>query len=73
MDTIKITEADICDMYRLGLEQKPVDFSMAMEVMTCLQLIETSAPYIHADIIDQVFALLPTFCLLLKHPLKAVS
>lgn len=49
------------------------NFDQANDLITCLQLIECTAPFISAAIIDDVFELLPKLCLLLKHPLKAVS
>lgn len=73
MDTIKITERDIYHLHAQGIEQRPVNYETAMELMTCLQLIECSAPHIHVDKVDELFTLLPKLCLLLKHPLKAVS
>lgn len=73
MDTIRITENEISYLHAHGPEQKPINYDLANELMICLQLIECSAPHIHADIIEQVFELLPKLCLLLKHPLKAVS
>lgn len=72
-NTIKFTEADINDMYRSNVDQKPVNFNVAMDIITSLQLIETVVSFIHADIIEQVFTLLPTLETLLKHPLKAVG
>lgn len=73
VDTIKVTEADINELHALGVEQKPINYDVAMELMTCLQLIECATPHIHAEIIDELFTLIPKLCLLLKHPLKAVS
>lgn len=73
MDTIKITEVDITHLHAQGIEQKPVNYETAMELMTCLQLIECSVSYIHVDRVDEIFTLLPKLCLLLKHPLKAVN
>lgn len=73
MDTIRITDIDISHLHAQGPNHKPINYDLANELMICLQLIECSAPYIHADVIDQVFELLPKLCLLLKHPLKAVS
>lgn len=42
------------------------------EILTALQLIEVCVPHMSRGLDDQVFALLPQLCLLLKHPLSGV-
>lgn len=69
-DTIKITDNDIRQMN--DVHRNMIDFNLAAEFMTSLQLMEICIPHIHADIIEQLFELLPMLRLLLQHPLKAV-
>jgi len=42
-------------------------------LMTSLQLIEVAVPNMHVSLNDNLFSLLPKLCILLYHPLKAVS
>lgn len=72
-DTIKITDDDINRMYAVENGTNTINFDQANELIMCLQLIECAAPSVHANVIDELFDLLPKLYLLLKHPLKAVS
>lgn len=51
----------------------PVDMAAVSELITCLQLLEVVAPYVHVSLQGHLFALLPPMTSLLRHPVKAVS
>lgn len=51
----------------------PVDMAAVSELITCLQLLEVVAPYVHESLQGQLLTLLPPLTSLLRHPVKAVS
>lgn len=51
----------------------PVDMAAVSELITCLQLLEVVAPYVHVSLQEQLLTLLPPLTSLLRHPVKAVS
>uniref|UniRef100_A0A1I8PPP2 TATA-binding protein-associated factor 172 n=1 Tax=Stomoxys calcitrans TaxID=35570 RepID=A0A1I8PPP2_STOCA len=49
-----------------------IDVGQTNDLMTSLQLLETAAPYIHDDLHEKLFELLPALGNLIAHPFKAV-
>lgn len=54
------------------LQMKRIDYTVANELVTCLQLIEIMSPHVHKDLHSSLFNLLPHLTMLLRHPLKAI-
>ncbi|XP_075146462.1 histone acetyltransferase 1 [Haematobia irritans] len=49
-----------------------IDVGQTNDLMTSLQLLEIAAPYIHSDLHEKLFELLPSLGNLIAHPFKAV-
>lgn len=66
-DIMKIEPSWITRLTREKIEQEETN-----NIMTSLQLLEVSAPYLHEKLHEPLFDVLPKLCLLLQHPLKAI-
>lgn len=65
-----VSEEQVIELYTK--DQIP-DITKCNELITSLQLIETSSRHLDKELHKLCFDILPVLCVLLKHPLKAVS
>lgn len=55
-----------------GKEFNSVDEEESTKLVTSLQLLEVSSPFLHKNLHPELFEALPKLCQLIQHPLKAI-